>query len=168
MSYINIWAHMVWATKNRQPFLKSKEIREEVFNHIRVKSMEKGIYIDTINGYIEHAHVLISLKGTQSVSDVAQSIKGESSNWINKNLSLPQHFKWQDDYFAVSVSKSDLDTVRNYIRNQEIHHQKVSFRQEYEEFIKSYGFDIMENGRIIKDDFTIYEEENVYQIAARL
>ena len=78
-----------------------------------------------------------------------QLIKGESSFWINKenilgelspNLSLGK-FEWQDEYFAVSVSESMIETVRNYIRNQEEHHSKKTFQNEYEEFIVKYGFE---------------------------
>jgi putative transposase len=69
-----------------------------------------------------------------------QLLKGESSFWINKHKLCKQKFEWQDDYFAVSVSESILDRVREYIKNQETHHKKKSFKQEYNEFIEKYGF----------------------------
>ena len=68
-------------------------------------------------------------------------IKGESSHWANKNLQLSEKFGWQDEYFAVSVSQSHFDVVNNYISNQEEHHKKKSFQEEYDEFIKNYKFE---------------------------
>jgi len=69
-----------------------------------------------------------------------QLIKGESSFWINKNQLTKEKFSWQDEYFAVSVSESMIESVRNYIKNQEIHHKKKSFADEYQEFIDKYNF----------------------------
>jgi putative transposase len=67
-------------------------------------------------------------------------IKGESSFWINKNKLTKEKFEWQDEYFAVSVSESVVDKVRDYIKKQEIHHEKKSFQEEYDEFISKFGF----------------------------
>jgi len=69
-----------------------------------------------------------------------QLIKGESSFWINKQGLTKEKFEWQDEYFAVSVSESMIDKVREYIKNQEEHHSKKTFQQEYDEFINKYGF----------------------------
>lgn len=101
---------------------------------------EKSIFLQAINGYTEHIHCLISLGREQTIAKVAQLIKGESSFWINKNMLTDIPFMWQDDYFAVSVSESGLQTVTNYIKNQEIHHTKKSFESEVKEFEDKYGF----------------------------
>jgi len=69
-----------------------------------------------------------------------QLIKGESSFWINKHDLIKQKFEWQDEYFAVSVSESGIDKVREYIKNQEAHHHKKTFEQEYNNFISEYNF----------------------------
>jgi REP element-mobilizing transposase RayT len=69
-----------------------------------------------------------------------QLIKGESSYWINKNNLIQQKFEWQDEYFAVSVSESGITSVRNYIINQEEHHRKSFFQEEYDNFIAEYAF----------------------------
>jgi putative transposase len=79
----------------------------------------------------------------QTIAKVAQLIKGESSFWINKNKLCKENFEWQDDYFAVSVSESGVNSVREYIKNQEIHHGTKTFQQEYDEFIEKYGFRVM-------------------------
>lgn len=139
MSYIRMWVHLVFATKNRTPLL-TKEIRSKVQQHIIENCKEKSIYLQVINGYTEHIHCLISLGREQSIAKIAQLIKGESSFWINKNQLTTEQFIWQDDYFAVSVSESNLQAVINYIRNQEVHHAKKSFDDEVKEFEKNYGF----------------------------
>ena len=139
MPYTRIWIHLIWATKNRQPFLRD-EIRSKVFMHIRENSKKQSIYLDHINGWVEHVHTIISLKANQSVAQVAHLLKGESSNWINKSKLTRTKFGWQDEYIAVSVSESMLNKVRKYIRNQENHHRKKSFSEEYQEFIEKYGF----------------------------
>ena len=69
-----------------------------------------------------------------------QLIKGESAFWFNKQGFMNQKLEWQDEYFAVSVSESQIETVRNYIKNQEEHHKHKTFQQEYDEFIVKYGF----------------------------
>lgn len=140
MPYLKIWLHLVWSTKNRHPFLK-KEIRHKVFEHIKKNTKGKGIYLDCINGYEDHIHCLVSLSTDQTISKLLQLIKGESSFWINQQKLCSQKFEWQEEYFAVSVSHSQLQKVREYIYDQENHHQKKTFQQEYEEFVRSYGFD---------------------------
>lgn len=139
MSYIKIWVHLVFATKNREPFL-TKEIKPKVQEHIIQNCKEKSIYLQSINGHLDHLHCLISLGKEQSISKISQLIKGESSFWINQHQLTTNKFMWQDDYFAVSISESNLQKVVNYIKNQEIHHAKKSFDDEVKEFEKLYGF----------------------------
>ena len=144
MPFIKIWIHLVWATKRREPVL-DKSIRQKIFTHIRENARTKDIHIDFINGYTDHVHVLLSLNADQTIAKVMQLIKGESSFWINKYKLIPQKFEWQDDYFAVSVSESGVNKVREYIKNQERHHTKKTFQQEYDEFIERYGFELMKD-----------------------
>jgi REP element-mobilizing transposase RayT len=139
MPFIKIWVHLVWATKKRTPLL-TKEIRQQVFTHIRENAVSKNIHIDFINGHIDHVHCLVSLNQEQTVAKIIQLIKGEASFWINKNDLCNEKFEWQDEYFAVSVSESGVNSVREYIKNQEEHHQKKCFQQEYDEFTEKYGF----------------------------
>ena len=137
MPYTKIRVHLVWATKCREPLL-SKKIRQHVFKHIEENAKKKGIQIDEINGHEDHAHVLLSMHANQSIAEIAQLIKGESSYWINKNNLIPGKFEWQDDYFAVSVSEADVNRVREYIRNQETHHTHKTFHEEYTALMKEY------------------------------
>ena len=142
MSYVRIWVHIVFATKNREPFLK-KEIRGYVHKHIIENCKTQGIFLKAINGYTDHLHCLISLGKDQSISKVSQLIKGESSFWINKINLIPDQFAWQDDYFAVSVSESQIKSVIRYIQNQEKHHLKQSFEDEPNEFLEKYGRELI-------------------------
>jgi putative transposase len=138
MPYLKIWVHLIWSTKNRAPVL-DKEMRPKLFSHIRDNARAKGIYLDFINGYVDHVHTLISLGADQSIAKVAQLLKGESSHWANQEQLLTKKLEWQDEYIAISVSESMVDTVRDYIKNQEEHHRKKSFGEEYEEFLREYG-----------------------------
>jgi putative transposase len=85
--YYKIWIHLIWSTKNRHSFL-TKDIRKSVFNHILENAKEKGFYVDSINGYLEHIHLLISLNPKYAVSDVANLLKGESSRLRRDNNRL--------------------------------------------------------------------------------
>ncbi len=141
MSFIEVYIHFVWSTKSRVPFLDSPELRIKVWNHIRENAKEKGIFVDFVNGYSDHCHCLVSIGSDQTIQKVMQMIKGESSYWINKNNLTKEKFQWQDEYFAVAVSESAIQNVRDYIKNQEQHHSKKSFQQEYDDFIEKYNFD---------------------------
>jgi putative transposase len=142
MSYVRIWVHLVFSTKNRIPFLL-KAVRATVYQHIIENCLKKNIFLKEVNGYDEHLHCLISLRNDQSISKVSQLIKGESSFWINKNNICQGTFQWQDDYFAVSVSESQVPNVVKYIKNQEKHHTKKKFSEEVDEFILKYGFTLI-------------------------
>lgn len=139
MSWVRVWIHIVFSTKNKVPFLQ-QNIRKQVFQHIKQNAEEKDIWLDSVNGYVDHVHCLISLNKDQTLSKVVQLIKGESSFWINKNNLCKDKFTWQDDYWAVSVSESHVKRVRTYILNQEEHHRKTTFAEEVESFMKKYGW----------------------------
>jgi len=140
MAYLKIWIHIVWTTKNREPYL-TKEFRPILFEHIKKYAENKDIYIIAINGYHDHVHCLIRLGPEISISKIVGLLKGESSFWINKNKLLNYTFEWQDEYWAVSLHPRDVKRVREYINNQELHHKKITFTEEYNEFIKEFKLD---------------------------
>ena len=140
MAYVKNWLHCVWGTKDRVPHLNGK-MRFELIKHIRTNAKSKNIYIDFIGGYIQHIHCIISLNPDQTLSKVMQLIKGESSFWINRNKSTRKKFEWAVEYFAVSIGESDLPNVRRYIANQEEHHRVKTWEEEYNDFLKKYGFE---------------------------
>jgi len=140
MSFIKIYIHLVFSTKNRVSHLDTFDLRIKVWKHIKENASQKGIYLDLVNGYSDHCHCLISLGSGQNMEKIVQLLKGESSFWINKNQLTQEKFSWQDEYFAVSVSESNVDAVRGYIKNQEKHHRKKGFEDEYREFLEKNNF----------------------------
>ena len=119
MSWVSIWVHIVFTTKNKTPYFHKPDIRHSVFQHIKQNAPHKDIMLDCINGYHDHAHCLISLSADQQLSKIVQSIKGESSHWINSNGLTSSNFAWQDKYWAVRVSESHVPSVQRYIHRQE-------------------------------------------------
>ena len=142
MAYIRVWLHCVWGTKKRYPYL-TDAIRSTVIDHIKANAKEKSIFIDCINGHLDHLHCLISMTTTQSIAEIMQNMKGESSFWINKQGITKQKFQWADEYYVVSVSESQVAKVREYIRHQQDHHRKQTWSEECETFLKVYGFSQM-------------------------
>ncbi len=144
MSFIKIYVHFIWSTKNRQALL-AQNIRKKVFTHIRNNAKTKNIHIDFINGYHDHVHCLVSLNDDLSIGKIAQLIKGESSHWINKNKLTKTKFGWQNEYMAIGVGDDKIPIVREYIAKQEEYHKLTTFTQEYDKFIQRYGFDIIKH-----------------------
>ena len=140
MPFTRILIHAVWGTKNREPFL-TKEKLSVIIKHIKENAITKGIYITDINGHLDHLHCIISLNRDLSVSKTIQLIKGESSFWANKVKAFLPKFEWADEYYAVSISESQLQKVKDYIENQQEHHKKKTFKEECDEFLKKYRFD---------------------------
>lgn len=139
MPYLKIWIHLIFSTKKREKII-TKELKPKLLSHIKENSITKNIYISSLNCVEDHIHILLSLGNEQTISKVAQLIKGESSFWVNKNKLIQGKFEWQDEYIAVSISESILERVKEYIKNQEEHHKKKTFTEEYEIFIRKYGF----------------------------
>ena len=139
MAFVKIWIHVVFGTKNRFPYL-TQHIKTDVINHIKQNAKTKDIFIDSINGHTEHIHCILGLNADMSISKAIQLIKGESAFWINQQKLTANKFEWADEYFAISISESMLGKVRVYIHNQEEHHKKTTFMEEYEVFMKNYDF----------------------------
>ena len=93
----------------------------------------------------DHVHMLLSLPSDKTIAKIAKDLKGESSNWINENKFIPGKFRWQRGYGAFSVSVSQLEIVKQYINNQDKHHRKKSFQEEYDEWCVKYGIEINKN-----------------------
>ena len=145
MPFVKIWVHAVWTTKNREPLLE-QSIRSSVFNHIHKNALENEILMDIVNGHLEHVHCLFRIKNDQSISKIMHLIKGESSFWINQQKITKSRIGWQEGYFAVSVSESQVGAVRKYIQTQDDRHTKETFAHEYDEFIKRYNFQVFNRG----------------------
>jgi REP element-mobilizing transposase RayT len=131
-----VWIHLVWSTKDRLPLIR-KEFRGNLNIFIKEEAIRKNIHVDTVNGMEDHIHVLLRLRTSQKISNVVNWLKGRSSKWINDNHYQEGYFQWQKGYGAFSVSRNDVDLIRNYIYNQEKHHLKQSYYQEMKFFSES-------------------------------
>lgn len=139
MSFVKVMIHAVWGTKNRRPLIRT-DVRPQLLQHTKENAKAKGIYIDTVNSQPDHVHCLFGLPADMALSKALQLLKGEASHWANKHNLIPPKLEWADDYFAASVSESQLEKVRHYIISQDEHHRKLTFTEEYNKFIQSYGF----------------------------
>ncbi|MBE7509339.1 MAG: IS200/IS605 family transposase [Bacteroidia bacterium] len=138
-SFNKIWIHAIWATKERRSLIKAS-IEQKVYQFISEQFREQGCPVRIINGMPDHLHSLFLLNPEKSIADVIKQIKGSSSYFINHHDFIPEKFSWQTGYAAYSVSESAVEKVFEYIKNQKSHHQKKTFQQEYEEFLKLYKF----------------------------
>jgi REP element-mobilizing transposase RayT len=130
----------VWSTKNRECIIPHS-FRPALLKHFKEYCPSKDIFLDFVNVHLDHVHALISLGKQQNIAEVMHLIKGESAHWINKTKMLPSHFMWQDDYYAASVSFSHVNKVRDYIKNQDEHHKKMTWAEELERFLIKNGFE---------------------------
>ena len=137
-SFVKMWVHLIWGTYQRQRILL-KDVRKSLFEHLIRHFNELKIETERINIQMDHVHCLISLPADQNIAFIAKLIKGESSRWINENNLIMGKFRWQTGFGAFSVSSSQLETVKNYIANQDLHHENKSFSQEYKEWAEKYG-----------------------------
>jgi putative transposase len=137
-SFYKIWLHAIWATHKREKLL-NPSIRSQIFDHIREYCAANDIFIKEINGISDHVHILMNLPPKQAPAAAINLIKGESSNWINKENLLKAKFSWQEGYSIFSISKSHVPRVRRYIQNQERHHRKLSYTEEVGKFLHAYN-----------------------------
>lgn len=148
-TYTQIHIQFVFAVKYREGLIKSSW-KEELYKYIAGIINAHGHKVLAINGMPDHIHILIGMRPTQSISDLMQDIKANSSKWINKKQFLSHKFEWQEGYGAFSYSKSHVNDVIEYIKNQETKHKTKSFNEEYIDFLKAFNIDYNEK-YIFKD-----------------
>jgi len=130
-SLANVLLHVVFSTKNRAPFLKSRDLREELHGYMVGTVLGiKGpsLIVRTVE---DHLHCLLRLSRTISIAKLVETMKVESSAWVKRQLPQLSDFYWQAGYGAFSVSQSNVEQVKAYIANQEEHHRRVSFQDEF-------------------------------------
>jgi REP element-mobilizing transposase RayT len=142
-SYSQIYIQYVFAVKGRQNLLQ-KPWREEVFKYISGIIKGKNQKPIIVNGVSDHVHVLVGLKPAMPIPDLIRDIKNNSSNFINENRWVEGKFSWQEGYGVFSYSHSQIDSVYQYIANQEAHHRKKTFKDEYIDFLKKFEIDYEE------------------------
>lgn len=137
-SYSRCWLHLIWETLRREPMLDKRDAARASVN-LSEYSLEKGIYMKINFFNADHTHALIDLPTNLTIEQVIQLLKGSSSHWINQNRLIKGRFAWGRGYGAFSVSHSDVGRVAKYIANQESHHRKRTFEDEYQLFVERYG-----------------------------
>ena len=137
-TYTQIHIHAVFAVKARAALIQS-EWKNDLYKYITGIIQHYDHKLLAINGMPDHVHILFGMRPTQSLSDLMQDIKGNSSKWINDQGFLKSRFEWQGGYGAFSYSISHVPNVLAYIQNQEIHHRKKNFLEEYREYLTKFG-----------------------------
>jgi REP element-mobilizing transposase RayT len=144
-SLAQVLVHVVYSTKNRTPWLKEPDLRSELYAYnatILKNNVDSRAIL--INGVEDHIHILCSLSRKFAIQEVVKESKTETTKWIKKKGPTYANFHWQAGYGIFSVSPSKVDQVKRYIANQEQHHKRMSFQDEFREMCKRHGIAIDE------------------------
>jgi len=139
-TYSQIYLQIVFAVKGRENLIPHNR-KEELYKYITGIVTNEGQKLIAINGMPNHIHILVGLKPSKSLSDLVRDIKANSSRFINEKRWVNGKFEWQNGFGAFSYGHSQLTRIINYIQDQEKHHTKLSFKEEYSEFLKLYNVD---------------------------
>ena len=142
-TYTQIYIHCVFAVKAKQSLIRN-EWREELHKYITGIVQNRGNKLIAINSMPDHIHIFIGMRPHQSISSLVQNVKSESSKWIKDKKFCSTPFAWQEGYGAFSYSKSHFPDVIRYIQNQEAHHQKETFLDEYRKMLKAFEIEFDE------------------------
>ncbi|MBL7775524.1 MAG: IS200/IS605 family transposase [Saprospiraceae bacterium] len=141
-TYTQVHIHYIFAPKYRDAVL-DKSWRPQLFSYMTGIVQNYGHKMLQINGMPDHVHMLVGMRPTQAMSDLMKQVKEDSSKWIKANKFVRSRFNWQEGFGAFSYSKSQVPQVIQYIQDQEIHHAKKTFLEEYKEFLDKFevGYD---------------------------
>ena len=142
-TFSQIYIQYVFSVKGRENLLQ-EPWRDDVFKYIAGIVKGKNQKPIIVNGISDHVHAFIGLKPSMNISDLVRDIKNNSSNFINEQKFQKGKFLWQEGYGAFSCSHSQIENVYNYIANQEKHHKKKTFKEEYIEFLHKFGIEYNE------------------------
>ena len=137
-SYCNLLYHIVFSTKNREPWL-TPQIRSRTHRYLGGAIRDEGGIAMIINGTADHVHILAKLRQDKAISKAIGELKANSSGWISRMFKDKAGFAWQEGYGAFTVSESLLSKVHRYIERQEEHHRSVSFLEEFKVILKAHG-----------------------------
>ena len=121
MPYWRLFYHIIWGTKNREPFIQV-EFENSLHNIIAAKGTNLGAFIHAVGGTEDHIHLVASVPPRLALSDFIGQVKGNGSHFVNHELSQPYHFSWQAEYGVVSFGGRQLNMVAKYVKNQRLHH----------------------------------------------
>jgi REP element-mobilizing transposase RayT len=142
-TYSQVYIQIVFAVKGRENLI-SKKWKEELNKYIAGIIKGKGQKPIIVNGISDHIHAFLGLRPAMAIASLARDIKNNSSNFINDHNWINGKFSWQEGYGVFSYSHSHIEAVYNYIKNQEEHHRKKSFREEYLELLKNFEIEYNE------------------------
>ena len=137
-SYTNLLFHIIFSTKNRRPLI-TLDLEPQLYDYIGGIIRGLGGICLELNGTEDHIHLLAKLRPDRALSDVLRELKANASGWMHEVFPELKDFSWQRGYGAFTVSQSNVEKVREYIRRQKEHHTKVSFRDEFIQFLKANG-----------------------------
>lgn len=136
-SFVQLYTHLIYSTKDRTSLI-STNIREELFSYLAGTIKNIGGIPLLVGGVSDHIHILYLQPKNQTIPQQVEEIKKQSSKWMKTKGLEYSNFYWQRGYGAFSVSPSKLEVTKNYISQQEQHHKKISFKEEYLQFLKEY------------------------------
>ncbi len=139
-SYTNLLYHIVFATKNRQPWLHS-DFRPDLYSNIEISVRDQGGIPMAVGGVEDHVHLLAKLRPDRAISDVISSIKSRSSGWIHREIPTLEQFAWQTGYGAFTLGPSATPGVTSYIRHQVERHCRETYEFEFRAMLRAAGFD---------------------------
>jgi REP element-mobilizing transposase RayT len=142
-SLSSVLIHLVFSTKNREPFI-TPEIESELHPYIATIFRDHNSPSLAIDGTTDHIHLLFALGRTITVAKLVEEVKTGSSKWIKTKGHTLKNFHWQRGYGAFSIGQSNVATLKSYIRNQKEHHRRVTFQDEYRNFLKRYEIEFDE------------------------
>ena len=137
-TYTQIYIQFVFAVHSRDNLI-SAEWRDELYHYIAGIVRKRQNLVLAIGGVENHIHMLVGMNPVASPSALMADVKRSSSKWINDKGLTPGHFAWQEGFGAFSYAQSQIDKVKRYIGNQEEHHRRKTFREEYIAFLRAYG-----------------------------
>jgi len=140
-SLSKIWTHLIFSTKERYPFLSDETIRHDMHSYLAKILKANNCATLVVGGVSDHVHSLFVLSKNHSIASIVWAIKRSSSKWIKLQSANLRKFHWEEGYGAFSVSQSDVERVQKYILNQEIHHKRKNFQDEFRGFLKKYQVD---------------------------
>jgi REP element-mobilizing transposase RayT len=144
-SLARLIVHIVYSTKHHYPWLKDAALRAQLYAYnAAVLRRDVDSPAILINGTEDHIHILCTLSRRFAVMDVIKKSKTETSRWLKKQASTLRDFQWQSGYGIFSVSQSQVEPVKRYIANQEQHHKRTSYQEEFRELCKRHGIAIDE------------------------
>ena len=136
-TYTQIHIQAVFTVQDRNSIIKMS-FKNELYKYISGIIKNNGHKVLAINGMHDHVHVFFGMRPSQSLADLMQDVKGDSSKWINQKGFINGKFSWQEGYGGFSYSKSQVNNVIDYIKRQEIHHRRKTFTEEYLEFLEKF------------------------------